>query len=208
MTDVLNMLKRNNPEETEFHLAVDKMLVSIEPVIENNPQIEMQGIIERLTEPERTIIFQVPWMDDHGQVHVNRGYRVEMNSAIGPYKGGIRFHPSVSLSIFKSLAFEQVFKNALTMLPIGGGRGGSDFEPKGKSDNEVMRFCRSFMSELAHHIGPDVDVPDGGLGVGTREIGYLFGAYKRQCKEFSGVLTGKGLGWGGARCVWRLPVTE
>ncbi len=198
MTDVLNRLKQNNPEEKEFYQAVDKMLVSIKPAIENNPQYELQGIIERLTEPERTIIFQVPWMDDQGQVHVNRGYRVEMNSAIGPYKGGIRFHPSVSLSIFKSLAFEQVFKNALTMLPIGGGRGGSDFEPKGKSDNEVMRFCRSFMAELAHHIGPDIDVPDGGLGVGTREIGYLFGAYKKQRKEFSGVLTGKGLGWGGS----------
>lgn len=198
MTDVLNRLKQNNPEEKEFYQAVDKMLVSIQPAIENNPQYELQGIIERLTEPERTIIFQVPWMDDQGQVHVNRGCRVEMNSAIGPYKGGIRFHPSVSLSIFKSLAFEQVFKNALTMLPIGGGRGGSDFEPKGKSDNEVMRFCRSFMAELAHHIGPDIDVPDGGLGVGTREIGYLFGAYKKQRKEFSGVLTGKGLGWGGS----------
>ncbi len=198
MTDILNILKRNNPEEKEFHQAVKNMLVSIQPVIENNPQIELHGILERLTEPERTIIFQVPWMDDRGQVHVNRGYRVEMNSAIGPYKGGTRFHPSVSLSIFKSLAFEQVFKNALTTLPIGGGRGGSDFEPKGKSDNEVMRFCRSFMTEMAHHIGPDIDVPDGGLGVGTREIGYLFGAYKRQCKEFSGVVTGKGLDWGGS----------
>ena len=198
MTSVLNKLKQNNPEEREFYQSVEEMLVSIKPVIENNPQLELQGIIERLVEPERTIIFQVPWMDDNGRVHVNRGYRVEMNSAIGPYKGGIRFHPSVSLSILKSLAFEQVFKNALTMLSVGGARGGSDFEPKGKSDNEVMRFCRSFMGELSHHIGPDIDVPEGGLGVGTREIGYLFGAYKKQRKEFSGVLTGKGLEWGGS----------
>lgn len=198
MTSVLNKLKQNNPEEREFYQSVEEMLVSIKPAIEYNPQYELQGIIERLVEPERTIIFQVPWMDDHDQVHVNRGYRVEMNSAIGPYKGGIRFHPSVNLSILKSLAFEQVFKNALTMLSVGGARGGSDFEPKGKSDNEVMRFCRSFMGELSHHIGPDIDVPEGGLGVGTREIGYLFGAYKKQRKEFSGALTGKGLEWGGS----------
>ena len=198
MTDVLNMLKQNNPEEKEFYQAVDKMLVSIKPAIENNPQYELQGIIERLTEPERTIIFQVPWMDDQGQVHVNRGYRVEMNSAIGPYKGGLRFHPSVNLGILKFLAFEQVFKNSLTTLPMGGGKGGSDFDPKGKSDNEVMAFCQSFMTELFRHIGPNTDIPAGDIGVGGREIGFLFGQYKRLKNEFTGVLTGKGINWGGS----------
>ena len=198
MMDLINCLKKRDPEEKEFHQAVAKVLDSVQPVAERNPEYRRYAVIERLIEPERIVIFCVPWMDDHGQVHVNRGYRVEMNSAIGPYKGGLRFHPSVNLGIFKFLAFEQVFKNALTTLPIGGARGGSDFEPKGKSDDEVMRFCQSFMAELAHHIGPDIDIPEGGMGVGAREIGYLFGAYKKQRNEFSGVLTGKGLGWGGS----------
>lgn len=198
MTDLVNWLKKMDPGEKEFHQAVAKLLDSVRPVAERNPEYRRYAVIERLTEPERIVIFRVPWMDDHGQVHVNRGYRIEMNSAIGPYKGGLRFHPSVNLGIFKFLAFEQVFKNALTTLPIGGARGGSNFEPKGKSDDEVMRFCQSFMSELARHIGPDIDIPEGGLGVGAREIGYLFGAYKKQRNEFSGVLTGKGLGWGGS----------
>jgi len=198
MKNLINWIKKRNPEEKEFHQAVEKMLVSVQPVLERSPEIRRHAIVERLIEPERIIIFRVPWMDDQSQMHVNRGYRIEMNSAIGPYKGGLRFHPWASLNIFKFLAFEQVFKNALTMLPIGGARGGSDFDPKGKSDYEVMRFCQSFMAELARHIGPDVDIPDGGLGVGAREIGYLFGAYKKQRNEFSGVLTGKGLGWGGS----------
>ncbi len=198
MTDLVNWLKKMDPEEKEFHQAVAKLLDSVQPVVERNPEYRRYAVIERLAEPERIIIFRVPWMDDHGQVHVNRGYRIEMNSAIGPYKGGLRFHPSVNLGIFKFLAFEQVFKNALTTLPIGGARGGSDFEPKGKSDDEVMRFCQSFMAELARHIGPDIDIPEGGMGVGAREIGYLFGAYKKQSNEFSGVMTGKGLGWGGS----------
>ncbi len=187
-----------NPGEVEFHQAVREAVESIMPFIEKNPKYEKAKILERMVEPERVIIFRVPWLDDQGEVQVNRGYRIEMNSAIGPYKGGLRLHPSVNLGILKFLAFEQVFKNALTTLPMGGGKGGSDFDPKGKSDNEVMRFCQSFMTELARHIGPDTDVPAGDIGVGGREIGYLFGQYKRLRNEFSGVLTGKGLNWGGS----------
>jgi glutamate dehydrogenase (NADP+) len=199
MTDAVNWLKKRDPEEKEFHQAVAKLLAWVQPVLDNRPDYQQQAIIERLTEPERTIIFRVPWMDDSGQVQVNRGFRVEMNSALGPYKGGLRFHPSANLGTFKFLAFEQVFNNALTMLSIGGARGGADFEPKGKSDNEVMRFCQSFMSELSRHIGPDIDIPGSGMGVGAREIGYLFGAFKKLRNEFSAVLTGKGLGWGGSQ---------
>ncbi len=198
MSDIMSWLKHRDPHEREFHQAVSEVLESVRPVLDRRPEYRDQGILERLTEPERTIVFRVPWVDDQGRVQVNRGYRVEMNSAIGPYKGGLRFHPSVSLSIFKLLAFEQVFKNALTTLPIGAARGGADFEPKGRSDSEVMRFCQSFMGELGRHIGPDVDIPEGGLGVGAREIGYLFGAYKKLRNEFSGVMTGKGLEWGGS----------
>jgi glutamate dehydrogenase (NADP+) len=198
MTDAIKWLKNRDPYEKEFHRAVEKLIGWVKPVLDRNPEFRQLAIVERFVEPERVISFSVPWMDDQEQVQVNRGYRVEMNSAIGPYKGGLRFHPSTSLAIFKMLALEQVLKNALTMLPIGGARGGSDFEPKNKSDNEVMRFCQSFMAELARHIGPDMDIPGNGLGVGTREIGYLFGAYKKQHNEFSGVLTGKGLGWGGS----------
>lgn len=198
MKNLINWLKKRDPEEKEFHQAVEKLLGSVQPVLERSYEFEQEAIVQRLIEPERVIIFRVPWMDDQRQMHVNRGYRIEMNSAIGPYKGALRFHPWASLSIFKSLAFEQVFKNALTMLPIGGARGGSDFDPKGKSDYEVMRFCQSFMAELARHIGPDIDIPGTGLGVGAREIGYLFGAYKKIRNEFSGTLTGKGLGWGGS----------
>ena len=187
-----------DPNEKEFHQAVSEVLQSVEPVLERNPQYRSDRIIQRIVEPERVIMFRVPWTDDQGNVHVNRGFRVEMNSAIGPYKGGLRFHPSVTLSILKFLAFEQVFKNALTTLPMGGGKGGSDFDPKGKSDTEVMRFCQSFMSELYRHIGPNTDVPAGDIGVGAREIGYLFGMYKKLRNEFTGVLTGKGISWGGS----------
>ena len=187
-----------DPHEKEFHQAVSEVLQSVAPVLERNPQYRKARIIERIIEPERVILFRVPWMDDAGEIHVNRGFRIEMNSAIGPYKGGLRFHPSVTLSILKFLAFEQVFKNALTTLPMGGGKGGSDFNPKGKSDNEVMRFCHSFMSELFRHIGPHTDVPAGDIGVGAREIGYLFGMYKKLRNAFAGVLTGKGLNWGGS----------
>ncbi|MBL7131656.1 MAG: NADP-specific glutamate dehydrogenase [Candidatus Omnitrophica bacterium] len=195
---VLNMVKGRNLGEPEFHQAVTEVLESLGPVIKRNPEFEEAAILERIVEPERVIMFRVPWLDDKGQVQVNRGYRIEMNSAIGPYKGGLRFHLSVNLSILKFLAFEQVFKNSLTTLPMGGGKGGSDFDPKGKSDNEVMKFCQSFMSELFRHIGPETDVPAGDIGVGTREIGFLFGQYKRLCNEFTGVLTGKGLNWGGS----------
>jgi glutamate dehydrogenase (NADP+) len=195
---MLKMIKAKDPGEKEFHQAVMEVLETVKPVIDQNPEYRKAAIIERITEPERVIMFRVPWVDDQGQVKVNRGYRVEMNSAIGPYKGGLRFHPSVNLSILKFLAFEQVFKNALTTLPMGGGIGGSDFEPKGKSDMEVMRFCQSFMSELFHHIGHNTDIPGGDIGVGTREIGYLFGTYKKLQNEFTGVLTGKALGWGGS----------
>ncbi len=198
MTDVLNVLKAKDPYEKEFHQAVTEVLATVKPVLERNPEYRQAAILERIAEPERLIIFRVPWMDDQGQVHVNRGFRIEMNSALGPYKGGLRFHPSVNLSILKFLAFEQVFKNALTTLPMGGGKGGSDFDPKGKSDNEVMRFCQSFMAELFRHIGPMTDVPAGDIGVGAREIGYLFGMYKKLRNEFTGVLTGKGLAWGGS----------
>jgi glutamate dehydrogenase (NADP+) len=187
-----------DPHEKEFHQAVSEVLQSVEPVLERNPEYRSTKIIQRIVEPERVIMFRVPWADDQGEVHVNRGFRIEMNSAIGPYKGGLRFHPSVTLSILKFLAFEQVFKNALTTLPMGGGKGGSDFDPKGKSDMEVMRFCHSFMSELYRHIGPNTDVPAGDIGVGAREIGYLFGMYKKLRNEFTGILTGKGLNWGGS----------
>ena len=198
MSDILRVIKDRDPGEKEFHQAVNEVLESVQPVLDRNPEYRQTAILERITEPERVIMFRVPWMDDQGQVKVNRGYRIGMSSAIGPYKGGLRFHPSVTLSILKFLAFEQVFKNALTTLAMGGGKGGSDFDPKGKSDNEVMRFCQSFMSELFRHIGPDTDIPAGDIGVGTREIGYLFGMYKRLRNEFTGILTGKGLGWGGS----------
>lgn len=187
-----------NPGEKEFHQAVMEVAESLLPFIEENPKYKQAKILERITEPERIILFRVPWLDDKGEIQINKGYRIMMNSAIGPYKGGIRFHPTVNLSILKFLAFEQVFKNSLTTLPMGGGKGGSDFDPKGKSDNEVMRFCQSFMTELARHIGPDTDVPAGDIGVGGREIGYMFGQYKRLRNEFTGVLTGKGLDWGGS----------
>lgn len=187
-----------NANEPEFIQAVEEVAETIIPFIEQHPKYEDHKILERVIEPERTIIFRVPWVDDSGEVQVNRGIRVEFNSAIGPYKGGIRFHPSVNLGILKFLGFEQIFKNSLTTLPMGGGKGGSDFDPKGKSDNEVMRFCQSFMTELARHIGPDTDVPAGDIGVGAREIGYMFGQYKRLRNEFTGVLTGKGINWGGS----------
>ncbi len=187
-----------NPGENEFLQAVKEVLESLEPVIEANPQYEKYGILERMVEPERMISFRVPWIDDNGKVQVNRGFRVQFNSAIGPYKGGLRFHPSVNASIMKFLGFEQTFKNSLTSLPMGGGKGGSDFDPRGKSDGEVMRFCQSFMTELSKHIGPDTDVPAGDIGVGAREVGYLFGQYKRLRNEFTGVLTGKGRSFGGS----------
>ena len=196
---ILKQILAKDPEEKEFHQAVQEFVETVKPVLERHPEYRQLGVLERVLEPERVIMFRIPWMDDEGWVRVNRGYRVEMNSAIGPYKGGLRFHPSVNHSILKFLAFEQVFKNALTTLPIGGAQGGSDFEPKGKSDNEVMRFCQSFMTELSRHIGQDTDIPGSGLGVGAREIGFLFGMYKRQANEFTGVLTGKGLQWGGSQ---------
>jgi glutamate dehydrogenase (NADP+) len=192
------MIKARNPGENEFHQAVQEVSESLIPFIEENPKYKHAKILERIAEPERTIIFRVPWLDDKGEVQINRGFRIEMNSAIGPYKGGLRFHPTVNLGILKFLAFEQVFKNSLTTLPMGGGKGGSDFDPKGKSDNEVMRFCQSFMTELFRHIGADTDVPAGDIGVGGREIGFLFGQYKRLKNEFTGVLTGKGIEWGGS----------
>jgi glutamate dehydrogenase (NADP+) len=195
---VLADLKAKNTAEPEFHQAAEEVLDSLSLVLDRHPEYRHARILERIVEPERVIMFRVAWTDDNGRVQVNRGFRIEMNSAIGPYKGGLRFHPSVNLGILKFLAFEQVFKNSLTTLPMGGGKGGSDFDPKGKSDNEVMRFCQSFMTELARHIGPDTDVPAGDIGVGGREIGYLFGQYKRLRNEFTGVLTGKGLNWGGS----------
>lgn len=195
---VVEAVKAKDAHEPEFLQAVQEVLSTIEPVLAANDKYEKACILERIVEPERTIIFRVPWMDDKGQIHVNRGYRVEFNSAIGPYKGGLRFHPSVNLGILKFLGFEQVFKNSLTTLPMGGGKGGSDFDPKGKSDAEVMRFCQSFMTELERHIGANTDVPAGDIGVGGREIGYLFGQYKRLRNEFTGVLTGKALNWGGS----------
>jgi glutamate dehydrogenase (NADP+) len=195
---LMSSVKAKNPAEPEFHQAVEEVVQSLTLVLERHPEYQSAGILERVVEPERVILFRVPWVDDHGEVRVNRGFRVEMNSAIGPYKGGLRFHPSVNLGILKFLAFEQVFKNSLTTLPMGGGKGGSDFDPKGKSDQEVMRFCQSFMTELWRHIGPNTDVPAGDIGVGGREIGFLFGQYKRLANEFTGVLTGKGLSWGGS----------
>ena len=198
LQDVMETVEKRNPGEKEFHQAVREVLESLEPVVERHPEYEKSGLIERLVEPERVIMFRVPWVDDNGNVQVNRGFRVQFNSAIGPYKGGLRFHPSVYLGFIKFLGFEQIFKNSLTGLPIGGGKGGSDFDPKGKSDNEVMKFCQSFMTELSKHIGADTDVPAGDIGVGGREIGYLFGQYKRLRNEFTGVLTGKGLTYGGS----------
>ena len=199
LSDFLAQLQARYPAETEFHQAVTEVSKSVWPFIEKNPKYRQARILERLTEPERTIMFRVTWMDRNGEVQVNRGYRVQMNSAIGPYKGGLRFHPSVRLGTLKFLAFEQVLKNALTTLPMGGGKGGSDFDPKGKSDEEVMHFCQAFMSELFRHIGPDTDVPAGDIGVGGREIGFLFGYYKKLHNEFTGVLTGKGINWSGSR---------
>jgi len=198
VSDVMNLVLKRNPGEAEFHQAVKEVLESLEPVIERQPKYQKHRILERLTEPERVYMFRVPWLNDKGEVQVNRGFRIEFNSAIGPYKGGLRFHPTVYLGLLKFLAFEQIFKNSLTTLPMGGGKGGSDFDPKGKSDNEVMRFCQSFMTELCKHIGPATDVPAGDIGVGGREIGFLFGQYKRIRNEFTGVLTGKGLNWGGS----------
>jgi len=198
VSSLLAEVQAKNPHEPEFYQAVEEVLSSLAPVLDRYPEYLTAKIPQRMIEPERVILFRVPWVDDQGEVQVNRGFRIEMNSAIGPYKGGLRFHPSVNLSILKFLAFEQVFKNALTTLPMGGGKGGSDFDPKGKSDNEVMRFCQSFMSELSRHIGPQTDVPAGDIGVGGREIGYLFGQYKRLKNEFTGVLTGKGINWGGS----------
>ena len=194
----MDYVKERNAYEPEFLQAVHEVAETVIPFIENNPKYQGKKLLERMVEPERTIMFRVPWVDDNGETQVNRGYRVEFNSAIGPYKGGLRFHPSVNLSILKFLGFEQVFKNSLTTLPMGGGKGGSDFNPKGKSDREVMAFCQSFMTELARHIGPDTDVPAGDIGVGGREIGYMFGQYKRLRNEFTGVLTGKGATWGGS----------
>ncbi len=198
VSEQLELLKKKNAGEPEFIQAATEVLTSLEPVIEANPQYQEQGILERITEPERQIIFRVPWVDDKGKVQVNRGYRVQFNSAIGPYKGGIRLHPSVNLGIIKFLGFEQIFKNSLTGLPIGGGKGGSDFDPKGKSDREVMAFCQSFITELYRHIGADTDVPAGDIGTGAREIGYMFGQYKRIRNCYEGVLTGKGLTYGGS----------
>jgi len=198
LSNVMEQVIKRNPNEPEFHQAAKEVLESLEPVAERHPEFVKAGIFERIVEPERQIIFRVPWVDDNGNVRVNRGFRVQFNSAIGPYKGGLRFHPSVYLGIIKFLGFEQIFKNSLTGLPIGGAKGGSDFDPKGKSEGEIMRFCQSFMTELYRHIGPDTDVPAGDIGVGAREIGYMYGQYKRIKNEFTGVLTGKGLTWGGS----------
>jgi len=198
VNDFMAKVIAKNPTEVEFHQAVHEVVESLIPFIEENPQYKEAKVLERMVEPERVIMFRVPWLDDKGEVQINRGFRIEMNSAIGPYKGGLRLHPTVNLGILKFLAFEQVLKNSLTTLPMGGGKGGSDFDPKGKSDNEVMRFCQSFMTELFRHIGPNTDVPAGDIGVGGREIGFLFGQYKRLRNEFTGVLTGKGLEWGGS----------
>ena len=199
MLEISRVLSSRDPGEKEFHQAVREVLESVAPVLERHPEYRREAVLERLIEPERVILFRVPWMDDHGQSRVHRGFRVEMSSAIGPYKGGLRFHPSVNLSILKFLAFEQVFKNSLTTLNMGAGQGGSDFDPKGKSDHEVMRFCQSFISELFRHIGPHTDIPEGDIGVGGREIGYLFGMYKKLRNEFTGVFTGKSPDWGGSR---------
>jgi len=199
VSGIIEDLRKKNPWETEFIQAATEVLESLSVVVDKDPKYQKYGILERIVEPERSIIFRVPWQDDKGQIHVNRGYRVQFNSAIGPYKGGIRFAPSVNLSVMKFLGFEQTFKNSLTSLPMGGGKGGSDFDPRGRSEAEVMRFCQSFMDELFRHIGPDTDVPAGDLGVGAREIGYMFGQYKRLINRFEGVFTGKGFNWGGSR---------
>src|SRR5512136_2761674 len=196
--NLLAQVKAKNPAEPEFHQAVQEVTESLDLVLQKHPEYRSAKILERMVEPERVVMFRVPWMDDQGEIHVNRGFRIQMNSAIGPYKGGLRFHPSVTLGILKFLAFEQVFKNSLTTLPMGGGKGGSDFDPKGKSDSEVMRFCQSFMIELFRHVGADTDVPAGDIGVGGREVGFMFGQYKRLANEFTGVLTGKGVKWGGS----------
>ena len=198
LNSLFQTIKQRDPNQAPFHQAVEEVFMSLQPFLAKNPQYTKQGLLERIVEPERVVMFRVSWVDDKGQVRVNRGYRVQMNSAIGPYKGGLRFHPTVDLGVLKFLAFEQVFKNALTTLPMGGGKGGSDFDPKGKSDAEVMRFCQAFMSELYRHIGADTDVPAGDIGVGGREIGFLFGQYKKLRNEFTSVLTGKGLTWGGS----------
>ena len=198
LNEVQSLLNQRDPDQPEFHQAVKEVVESVTPVLERHPELRKAKVIERIIEPERVIQFRVPWVNDRGDIQVNRGFRIEMNSALGPYKGGLRFHPSVNLSILKFLAFEQIFKNSLTTLPIGGGKGGSDFNPKGKSDNEVMKFCQSFMMELFRHIGPNTDIPAGDIGVGGREIGYMFGMYKKLKNEFTGILTGKGLNWGGS----------
>ena len=198
LRDVYETVCRKDPDQPEFLQAAGEVLESLQPVMDQRPDLVRSGVVERIVEPERTLLFRISWVDDHGKVQVNRGYRVQFSTAIGPSKGGLRFHPSVNLSIVKFLGFEQIFKNSLTGLPLGGGKGGSDFDPKGKSGNEVMRFCQSFMTELQRHIGPDTDVPAGDIGVGAREIGYLFGQYKRIRNEFNGVLTGKGLSYGGS----------
>lgn len=198
LADLMAEVKAKNPAQPEFHQAVEEVAASLVPVIERYPEYRIAKILERIIEPERVVTFRVAWVDEQGEVQINRGYRIQMNSAIGPYKGGLRFHPSVSTGILMFLAFEQVFKNSLTTLPMGGGKGGSDFDPHGKSDYDVMRFCQSFMTELYRHIGPNIDIPAGDIGVGGREIGYLYGQYKRMTKDFSGVLTGKGLNWGGS----------
>ena len=198
MDEIMSLVKEKDPEQREFHQAVHEVVETVKPVLDRNIEYRQQAVLKRITEAERIVMFRVPWQDDDGQVQVNRGFRVEMNSALGPYKGGLRFHPSVNLGIIKFLAFEQVFKNSLTTLSMGGGKGGSDFDPKGKSDGEVMRFCQAFMAELYRHIGPNTDVPAGDIGVGAREVGYLFGMYKKLKNEFTGVLTGKSLNWGGS----------
>lgn len=198
MSDILKTINTRDPDEKEFHQAVEEVIESVKPVLDQSPQYRQEAVLERITEPERVIIFRIPWLDDQGNVNVNRGFSIEMNSAIGPYKGGLRFHPSVNQSILKFLAFEQTFKNALTTMPLGGGASGSDFDPKGKSDDEVMRFCQSFMTELFHHIGANTDIPTPDIGVGAREIGYLFGMFKKLSNEFTGALTGKGINWGGS----------
>ena len=198
LSSFMEKVSAKNPTEKEFHQAVEEVVKSVLPIVEKTPRYQKNRILERIVEPERVIMFRVCWVDDKGEFQVNRGFRIQMNSAIGPYKGGLRFHPSVNLGILKFLAFEQVFKNSLTTLPMGGGKGGSDFDPKGKSDNEVMSFCKAFMTELYRHIGANTDVPAGDIGVGGREIGYMFGQYKKIANEFTGVLTGKGLNWGGS----------
>ena len=198
LNTLLATVKQRDPQQTVFHQAVEEVFTSLDPFLKKNPKYTQHGLLERIVEPERVIMFRVPWVNDKGEVKVNRGYRIQMSSAIGPYKGGLRFHPTVDLGVLKFLAFEQVFKNALTTLPMGGGKGGSDFDPKGKSDGEVMRFCQSFMTELFRHIGADTDVPAGDIGVGGREVGYLYGQYKRLRNEFASVLTGKNLEFGGS----------